>query len=172
MKSLGWATLLIVVTSLTGYFLIPPQQELPPKSQVMLHPTPVPMLVLHDEEQDSKVKITHGFEHKHSFLVVKINHQFQFLHSLADLAPFDNDGDNIIDESDPIFGHLYLGHFDPKTKRIQYQPLQQSAIRAIKLLPEGDHQQKIAHAEVILSTHHQYSPHFHLMISQAYFKGV
>ncbi len=156
---------MIVLGGLLGAIVSSPIEN---QSHFDSHPEQVSLLIIGEPTNELETKQLHNFNHPHTFLVKKEEDGFQFIHSIQSLKPFDHDNDNIIDQSDPIFGKLYLGLYHPKLHRFSYQPLNNTAIRALKLLTKKGH---VYAAQAILANHSQNSQFVKIMISEHWFKS-
>lgn len=128
-----------------------------------------PVLVVHNEFDGVYSPYTiHSTQQLHQYLVRKVSGKYQFIHSLQELVPSDNNKNDMIDPSDPVYETLYLATLDIKTKQLKYQPLHETIINAINLTPAQP--VKVGNAaEVIIPNNHQASPNLHMIIETELF---
>ena len=167
LKQIGIASLiagcLILVVAMTFINNTPP-------SKVALHPDLKPMLMLHNEHAHIAQNVVHKFNHQHSFLLMRHQLGYKYIRSINELLEYADHETDLIDQSNPIYSVLYIGSFEPKVNRFNYQPLHNTSIRAIKLIK--DHQSnKVIALEAISATQHQYTPNYHLIITAEWFNA-
>lgn len=128
-----------------------------------------PLLVLHNEfEGSNDPSLIHSTKHEHHFLVKKDQGKFTFIHSLQELIPSDENHNNMIDPSDPVYETLYLATLNPSTGHLQYKPLHETVISAINLTPAMPTKVSNA-ADIIIPNSHQESPNLHMIINAELF---
>lgn len=167
LKQIGIACSVFFITTFCIAFQF--QSDEIEKSHFDLHPDLMSVLVLHNAHDDSANTTIHKFKYNHSFLVLRKKNQLQFIHSITELAPYDEDHDFVIDQNDEIYDRLFVARYDQKDKKFKYMPLANTAIRGIKLIPDL-HKHQLTHAEVLLTTQHQFTPNYKLVISPQLFK--
>lgn len=128
-----------------------------------------PFLMLHNEHEHLGKNPIHSFNHPHSFLLIRGKRGLKFVRSISELSPHADLTYNMIDQSHPIYKHLFIGSYIPTSHRFIYQPLYNTSIRAIKILKHSKNSQPHA-LEAIIATQHQHTPNYHLIITAEWFK--
>lgn len=137
--------------ALLSLILLSQYQRSENKSIIMSHQVSVPMLVIHPPETKKMAAKIHKLTDSYLFLLLKKKNQIFFFTHVEQLKPYDSDDDNVIDNGDAIFEHLYVGAYDKKKQTLVYHPIAKTAIRAIRLDLK---QQGLSRAEVVFSDNH------------------
>lgn len=155
---------LFILILVCGYMLNHSKQEAPAITKALQ-----PLLVMHNEfEGNNNPLMIHSTKHTHHFLVKKDQGKYAFIHSLMELVPSDDNHNNMIDPSDPVYETLFLATLDPKTGHLKYQPLHETMISAINLIPALPTKVSNA-ADIIIPNNHQDSPNLHMIINAELF---
>ena len=101
-----------------------------------------------------------------NFLLYKLNNEYHFLHSLEELATLNKT--RFIDAASPLYEKLFIGKFDKKSNKMNYHPLNNSYIRAIKLSSKMPSNKKNI-AEVITPHHYQEMNDLQIVITDRLF---
>lgn len=123
------------------------------KSFIVTNADTTSIVVLHDDNTRLNLSQIHQLDEDHFFLMLKKDKTLYLFTTLDQLRPYDHDNDHVIDNSDPVFNHLYIGQYDKQNKRLVYHPIQQTAIRAIRLDTNANNQ--VVQGQTIYTGNHQ-----------------